>query len=87
MNSQTLFNLVIFGLMVWVMYMMTFRTKDWLDLMKNNQERNDRIAKGLGRPQRAACGSPVASSESDRCQSVLPNNPCRGRGRLPARLF
>jgi hypothetical protein len=47
-NSQTLFNLVIFGLMVWVMYMMTFRTKDWLDLMKNNQERNDRIGKGLG---------------------------------------
>jgi hypothetical protein len=46
-NSQ-LFNLVIVGLMAWVMYMMTFRTRDWLDLMKSNQERNDRIAKGLG---------------------------------------
>ncbi len=48
MNSAQFFNLVLFGVLVWMVYMMTFRTKDWLDLEQSNRERNDRIMKGLG---------------------------------------
>lgn len=48
MNPQTFFYLLLFGVGVWMLYMMTCRTDDWLRLMKSDQERNDRIAKGLG---------------------------------------
>jgi len=48
-NPQTVFQLILLGVGAWMLYMMTFRTKDWLDLMKSNQETNDRIAKGLGK--------------------------------------
>ena len=46
MNPQTFFYLLLFGVGVWMLYMMTCRTDDWLRLMKSDQERNDRIAKG-----------------------------------------
>jgi hypothetical protein len=49
MNPQSAFQLILLGVGAWMIYMMTCRTDDWLRLVKSDQERNDRIAKGLGR--------------------------------------
>lgn len=48
MSSAQFFNLVLYASLAWVIYMMTFRTKDWLDIEQANRKRNDRIMKGLG---------------------------------------
>jgi hypothetical protein len=48
MTVSPLFNLAIFAVIVWMLYMMTFRTDDWLRLTKDGKERNERIMKGLG---------------------------------------
>ena len=49
MNSASLFNLVLFGSLVWMVYMMTFRTQDWLNIERANRERNEQMMNGLGR--------------------------------------
>lgn len=59
MNPQTIFYWFLFGVVAWMLYMMTCRTDDWLRLIKSDQERNDRIAKGLG--QAAKGGLWIAS--------------------------
>ena len=48
MNPQSAFQLILLGVGVWMLYMMTCRTDDWLRLVKSDQERNEKIAKGLG---------------------------------------
>lgn len=48
MNSVQVFQIVLWLVLGWLIYMMTFRTKDWLELERSNRERNDRMMKGLG---------------------------------------
>jgi hypothetical protein len=48
MNPQTAFQLLLWGVGIWMIYMMTCRTDDWLRLMKSDQERNEQIFRGLG---------------------------------------
>jgi hypothetical protein len=48
MNPQTAFQLILLGVGAWMIYMMTFRTDDFLRLWKADQERNEKIFKGLG---------------------------------------
>ena len=49
MISQTAFQLILLGVGGWMLYMMTCRTDDWLRLIKSDQERNEKIFKGLGK--------------------------------------
>jgi hypothetical protein len=41
-----MFTLIVVAVVLWMLYMITFRTDDWLRLVKADQERKDKLAKG-----------------------------------------
>lgn len=56
MDGADIFVLMFYGTFAWLLYMMTFRTSDFLALVKADEERKRRQARMLGGAARLGMG-------------------------------